>query len=476
MTRSWPVSLLMFACLTVGYGVVHVVVSTWGISVSQAIWPDSTPLERLGITEDGEALIQSYSSNSRVTFRKLDGTPVPETLGLFQKFASSATLQYLHQAEPRSWNVRIASFHDYQKPATCWYLIVPPNRASTGYFVGYDQISRRLVGYVGVNGFSAQPPTVDQSFPINTSENYAFVGSVASTQTPSPYSYSYSAEPNGNGLDMQYVPVANAAADAVWIRSQGTIYEIRLGARTVRAMLENRSDLLQLAQTTIVRDRKSYLQLLGRTETGLLIIDPESGTAETVPLEPVPRHGYESFYELNGGSRILVHHTTSTRHGRSHQHHRIFWLGEDGQTDRREELTLDFSYGLQLNPNTAFSLACPSPVVAFGALFIAPAFMPEESPETQTYSGRLMQFFADARGWFIVSLVTGILTGWACRRREREVFGSSNWLWPILVGACGWFGWMGYICLRPLPARLPHGQWLSAQPEPNRPLGTEIFA
>ena len=68
----------MFAFLTVGYGVVHVVVSTWAISVSQAIWPDSTPSEQLRVTDDGEVVILSYG-RSKVTFRKLDGTPDPLT-------------------------------------------------------------------------------------------------------------------------------------------------------------------------------------------------------------------------------------------------------------------------------------------------------------------------------------------------------------------------------------------------------------
>jgi ABC-2 type transport system ATP-binding protein len=40
----------------------------------------------------------------------------------------------------------------------------------------------------------------------------------------------------------------------------------------------------------------------------------------------------------------------------------------------------------------------------------------------------------------------------------------------------GWFVWIGYCCVRPLPARLPGGRWMPSQPEPNRPIGTEVFA
>jgi len=105
-------------------------------------------------------------------------------------------------------------------------------------------------------------------------------------------------------------------------------------------------------------------------------------------------------------------------------------------------------------------------------LFVAPSFM----SGSDSYEQRLRMAGAMLWGWVLLAVLVGIACGWACRRRERDVFGNTSWLWPVLVGLCGWFGWMAYICLRPLPARLPHGQWMPSQPDPGRPLGTEVFA
>ena len=115
-------------------------------------------------------------------------------------------------------------------------------------------------------------------------------------------------------------------------------------------------------------------------------------------------------------------------------------------------------------------------VLLFAVAVIGPAVTPPEPGEPVTYPARLFQFLSFVKIWIIVSVLVGLGTAWQVRRREVDVFQSSSWFWPILAGACGWFGWIGYSFVNPLPARLPNHQWLPAQPEPARPLGTEIFA
>jgi hypothetical protein len=157
------------------------------------------------------------------------------------------------------------------------------------------------------------------------------------------------------------------------------------------------------------------------------------------------------------------------------QLHQIQWINDDGTVERRAEWT---------SPDTTvsepvglgFSLGIPAPLVSLGAWLTTP-FLPSSLWKGKdTPLGRMGEFFFYFKVWLGTSLLIGIATGGACRLRERTVFGTSNWFWPILVGACGWFGWMGYICLRPLPARLPRGAWLPSRPEPAQPIDTEIFA
>jgi len=476
--NSLTYSLSMFVSLTIGYAVVHAVLASFGISVKHAIWPISRSWEKLEITEKGEAVIESGMTNPYRTIasRRLDGTPISDTHGMPQKFARPIYLHFPYETAvplPTIWEHRIISFSDFQTPATNWYLIAPPNQPGTAFFIGYDQLSRRQIGYLDVNGLNVQTPAADQSFSIGSGPYYTLDGCIASTQEQGFYRYAF--EPATNGVLGKLNP-SNATADAVWVLSQGTVYEIRLRNRTIRKLLENRPDLRSLTSSTIERDGKSYLQLIVLTDHELLLIDPESMNTDVVKLEPGLESGGVSFYQLPDGEQILVQDLLLDQQTHS-QRSVIKWLDARGQVVRREEADLqgwveestwDFFAGI--------SLGLPSPVVSFVAWAVSPYFQPSRWTASQTYFERLYASFHDLKGWLAITFVIGVASGWACRRRERDVFGSSSWFWPILVGTCGWFGWMGYICVKPLPARLPHGRWLPAQPEPNQPLGTEIFA
>jgi hypothetical protein len=472
MTRAWLISLLMFVWLTVGYAVVHVIVTLWGISIVDAMFPDPRPIEVLHVTNDGEALIQSYSNGHvQGTFRRLDGSQVSETAELQRAFASGTQLVGPDHTEPNSWDVRLSSFSDFQKPATNWYAIAPPGHAGTAYFVGYDYHSRRLAGYLGVNGFSHQQPTTDQSFPIDSSQYFAFNGILVSSQHP--HQYGYAVEPAGDLNFPTFLP-ANIPVDAVWLLSQGNIYEIRLRARAVRVLVADRPEMRSLARAARERDGKSYLELLVRTDTGLLLIDPASGNTISLPLDPVAPDAMQTFYRLSDDRYALVVRGPSLLNPVAS--YAMTWMDNAGHVQRRAEITVHDSKLMLVNSFWMCIPAFPAPIVSLGALFVVPGVMPPSSAETQSYSGRFWQFLHEFRGWIVTSSLAGVLTAWACRRRECRVFGRSGWFWPILVGTCGWFGWIGYACLRPQPARQPQGGWLPAQPEPGRPLGTEVFA
>jgi hypothetical protein len=159
---------------------------------------------------------------------------------------------------------------------------------------------------------------------------------------------------------------------------------------------------------------------------------------------------------------------------RAQQKYEILWLDEQGGVERKAQATLNQA-GRGMFA-TVFAVCVPAPMISFGAWFAAPPLRSDSQNEPADYSQRFAEFAAQMWPWLISSLLVGIASGWSCWRRERLVFERSGWAWAILVGLCGWFGWVGYIFLRPLPARLPNHHWIRAQPEPNVPLGTEIFA
>jgi hypothetical protein len=459
----------MFVWLTIGFAVIHNVISFWSLSLLDFIANRDVRHEHLQLTEEGEPVIQSWGIGRGWTSRQLDGTRLPDSTGI--KIANGFRVAAPEGHTPYSWNRRVDSFSDYLSPSTNWFLVAPTIRSSTAYFVGYEARSRRLVGYLGINGFSTAQPTKEQSFVITTSFYNAFAGNLASTiapgNLPEPIEWGEDAAPPNTA---QY---ANATPDEAWILSQGTIYGIQLRSRKVRVLLKDRPDALWLRQASVSRDGRSFLSLVARTETGLLFIDPSTGEQETTSISLLP---YDSFYQLTSGKRLLLQMPQASRQGFGRQFV-ISWFNEAGEVERRQDVELPPSTESKiLSFPTMVAASQPSPMTAFVAWVFGPFFSYHEPDATRNYFGELWHALIEFKLWCLVSLLAGGIAGWACRNRERDVFGNKHWFWPIVVGLCGWFGWMGYICVRPLPARLSNRQWMPIQPEPVRPIGTEIFA
>lgn len=467
--RSWYSSRLMFAWLTIGYGIIHFLVAMWVGSILQQMFPGTTPIESIVITNDGEALIQAYAPNyANVQFRRLDGSVVTERSGLGKSFLQPTSYIWLTPTQSSAtWNSRVTGLYDFQKPSTYWYLIALPDRRSTAYLVGFDRLSQRRVGYIGLDGFSLMEPTIEQSFPLPDGPFLGFQGIIASGQATGPY------EPASDSMELQTAPMANAGLDVVWILSRGSIYEIQLGVRTVKKVLDNHPELRFLVQGLVSRDEKNFLQLLARTTDGLLTIDPKTGETQFAALEHPPIGFNEVLYEVPKHGRVIVQSNRTSGHGPK-QDVRVIWMDQDGRLTRQQD-TETFKYAAPLERyfNWSISICCPIPLVSVGACVCAPAFLPPEA--NLTYLDRSWKLLNELKFWIMSTLILGLASGWCCRRRQRDVFGVTNWFWPILVGSCGLFGWIGYICVFPLPAWLPGGTWLPSKPEPARPQAVEIY-
>jgi hypothetical protein len=467
-------SLSTFLQLTVGYAVVHFVLAMWAGTIIASVWTNSGLYESIQFQEDGEPLISrnSYDGTFR-EYRTLDGTAVsaPDAQ---RRMASSTNVWTLLPGEPQSWQHRLTPFNDGQTPAAFWYLLAPPDAPGTAYFIGYDAASRRLIGYLGIQGFTTHTPSPTDSFHVRTNQHYPFQGIAASPQ----HQYLYASPYEPHYLDGNAANFANVPVDAAWLLAGDELYEVRLQSRTVKPLLTGRTGLRSLLRSQVKRDGHALLKLLVRTDTGVLSFDPGSQELREWPLDPAPLLASETFLELPDGglTYMLTHRNDNTDQPAEHT---FVWFDAAGEETRRATAQTS-----NLNTSTSgalmtagMSISAPVPVVPLGLLTIGPwVSSPTEFPGTTTVGERFQRLLLFVGGWLAVTVAIGIACGWACRRRERDVFHNPSWFWPILVGLCGWFGWLGYICTRPLPARLPHGHWLPSQPDPVTPLGTEIFA
>ena len=474
MNRSWLQSVLMYLWLTIGFAVIHHVIALWGIALLAFIAPNNQSYDMIQITKDGEVVVQTYANRNRdMAFRQVDGTPIANTLGIQKSFADVTHLADIEPGEPASWSRRIESFHDFQKPATSWYFIAEPGRNHTAYFVGYEPLSRRLIGYLGTKGFSPSRPSISESFPVQQSQHGAFYGRLIASQKL--YNYATAYEPNGEYFEREYIPLDNARPDDVWVLSNGTLYEIHLGDRSIKTVFTNRPEIKNVFRLTDKHGDTTSLQLVCRSENELLTVDPKSSEITSLPLASVPAGTSESMYQLANNRKVFAYAPIQGTLDHP-ENHRIIWVDSDGRIERELETKLHGYRSVDTGLQTFAGVICPAPIVSLGSWFVAPFFMAKELLETQTYFERFSSFAQTFASWLVVSAAAGLLSGWACRRRELDVFGNQGWFWPILVGISGWFGWVGYACVRPLPARLANGIWMPKHPESTPLIGTEIFA
>jgi hypothetical protein len=264
-------------------------------------------------------------------------------------------------------------------------------------------------------------------------------------------------------------------ADTVWLLSQDKIYEIRLGARTVRTLIENRPGMVSLQRDSFELNGSNELRLIVRTTTGASVIDPVTLHERELEIGPPGDAKWETLWKSIsrdesghewGKYVVASHHPTgafaTTRMAT------VSTLDADGHLLQREEVSEATGHEqLFTNRFVAITLGAPTPV----GLVALVTFLHTINPDSKSIFEYLNHYAIS----LLASMLIGLMTGWAAWRREREVFGEPSWFWPVLVGLCGWFGWVAYICLRPLPARLSNRSWMSSTPDAITPIGIEIF-
>ena len=115
--------------------------------------------ERLVVTADGTPLIESVPADnlSQVTYRDLNGQvheaperddqlPAVYLFGEHEGNRSSLSREL-------GWQQRIKVFLDEREPAAIWYFVHDGKPDGSGYFVGYERVSNRRIGYIGLSGF-----------------------------------------------------------------------------------------------------------------------------------------------------------------------------------------------------------------------------------------------------------------------------------------------------------------------------------
>ena len=126
------------------------------------------------VAADGTPLIRSIPLDnlSTLTYRDLEGRPRDDVdrnkgLGLINAAYLYGEREHVDAffLQP-TWRSRIKVFADEREPAAVWYFVHDGSEGGTGGFVGYERVSNRLIGYIGLSGFSARPLPPAERFPM----------------------------------------------------------------------------------------------------------------------------------------------------------------------------------------------------------------------------------------------------------------------------------------------------------------------
>ncbi|MDX1965629.1 MAG: hypothetical protein SFV23_00535 [Planctomycetaceae bacterium] len=484
MPRTPLSSGLLFAFLTVGYALVHLMVGLWCGSLLEPILTKEAVSEHVQWTKSGDMIVQrsvrpaGSIQYSQVTYNTLDGVELPASeiqsqfttpvgIGTWWSSTTPPTVDVV------PWSKRIQSLHDRGTPPAFWYLIAPATDHSDFYLVGYDVNSRQKIGYLGVQGFSLQEPARDARFATRPYGDELWDRLTTSNISnlrgyPDPF------EPRGQ--DHEDIDCDNVTGVRVWVLMGGSVYEIDPRRRTVRELLKADSALL-LTKTILEGNGKRVFHLLLRSDDALTVVDPATLEQRRLALPPTGRHQAMYALEAADGRFVVTTTTYNPSDPNTGVKYEFRWFNTDGSLARSLSRELLGRQSQQLEPETqsvGLAVCLPAPILSLGVTLLAPLFMVFDG--VGDYSANLAFVARWIAVWVLATLATGVACGWACRRRELEIYQSRSWMWPIVVGLLGWFGWVGYHCLRPLPAKLPDGRWMPRRPDVVPPLGCELMA
>jgi hypothetical protein len=485
-------SFLLAATLAIGFGTLWLVLASWiGNSVLEAS-RDKSQLrqESLVVATDGTPLIEStpLQNLSMTTYRDLSGNARD---GLERRDTLWATYVYGADEDSASslsqpnWQQRIKVFRDEREPAVVWYFVHDGQADGSGYFVGYERVSNRRVGYIGLSGFRADPVPPGDRIPVRGRSILGF--SAWSSAPISLYSNSWwGARPDRWDFPPRLVHVPSGSR----------LRLVDLAARTVATVLETAEPVVSVGVPSLasyaVGESSFPRPILVGTPGKVYKLDHDYKVVGTfaIPAD-VDRQGLISWYETRDGQSIVqcvvapsareVLDGNSTRS-------MIYRLASDGTIRDSQPLSLQ-TVGVDPREQTQESLvglAIPAPavLVAVGTLV---ATLGPQRRDPSPLGAMLKQAWPALLAVVVVSsLLAAVAWRWA---RAYGLSAREQGVWAGFVLLFGLPAFVGFLIHRRWPvraacpnchARSPRDREACAEcgalfPAP-APKGIEIFA
>jgi hypothetical protein len=481
---------LLAATLASGFGTVWLVVTTWvGSSIIEAwpgeIWP---PREELVVAPDGTPLIAStpHENLSLTTYRELGGRahdPIDR-----EEMLPALYMPGDHEAigvifSPLGWELRLKVFVDEREPNTDWYFVHDGKAQGSGYFVGYERVSNRRIGFIGLSGFRSHAVPPDEWIPVRGEvfRDYSFWSSApVSIRT-------------GRGwfvrLDRWDLPPR-----LVYVPSGDRLRLVDLAARTVVTVFEAPEPIESVGVPPLASYSTGHLTrarpILVRTTQKIYALDHKHKVIRefTIPGD-IDRRSSVSWFEPGNGQAIADFvRPRSTAEADNVTKRTVYRIADDGQIENTLELTLHTGSRVtdQQKQNVLLAVGLPCPLIQVA---IAPLFA--VAIDRQGYPAAVSTMFKEFWPSVVAVLaLSAVLAAIAWRRSRGFGLGRRDQtIWAVFVLLFGFPAYVGFLLHRLWPTRVrcPNCQTLAARdralctecgtrfPDPS-PKGIEIFA
>jgi hypothetical protein len=454
---------LLATTLATGFGTLSFLAVLWLGSAIHEAWQDRRhPFrEDLVVTADGIPLIMStpLDNLSAATFRDRNGVAhdvdgAKDLLSAVYLSGESENEGDAFLAVASGWGPRLKYFVDERAPTLNWFFVHDGKPQGSGYFAGYERVSNRLVGYIGLAGLRTDP--------LPASERIAVRGAQLSNGS------SWSSEPSWvNSRRAPAVTIRPGRWDLpprlVHVPSGNQLRKVDLAARTVATVFEASEPIEAVGVPIITAYSNAQLTkalpILVRTSRTIYGLDHDYRTSFTFPFPTgADRRSLVRWYDLGNGRAVvdfLGSDLPASPETDGLTQRLVCRVGADGTIE--ESFALRLQMGSPAMDRQAgdflLALALPAPAI----LIAIEPFLLMVRERARSYPAAVGAMLTGSWPSLAGALALSAVLAMIASRRSR-VFGparSDRAVWTCFVLLLGLPAFLGFLLARRWPIRTP---------------------
>jgi len=451
--------LLWAATLSTGFGILWSALVLWlGTSIQEAWqggrrnWP---PREYLEVRSDGTPLIVStpWENLSLTTYRDLSGRvqDAPERddmLPAVSMAGEHGTPGFF--SWPLGWEHRLKTFVNEREPTLNWFFVHDGKLEGAGYFVGYERVSNRRVGFIGLSGFRAHSVPAAEWVPVRGE-----LISDYSQWSSAPY-WMYPARGRVIRVERGDLPPR-----LVYVPSGNRLRLVDLAARTVTTVFETPEPIespgIPMHSSWAYGRPIEEQPILVRTRQQIYALDRKHKVIKVfiIPTEG-DRQSAVAWYEIGHGQAIAVFaRPGSTGDPDNVTKQVVYRIANDGAIQDRFEVTLHNGSRAETKQARALmaALAIPAPAI----LIVVDLLFVIGIDRIQSYSAVTNAMLGSAWPSLLAVVALSLVLAIMAWRRSRS-FGLAKRqrvAWVVFVLLLGLPAYMGFLLYRRWPVRQP---------------------